>query len=259
MRDGCQSEGQDAIEERIEKIFPDPDSTCVDDSPCGRYVLEMTRFAAAPPELTQTTIIKKDLGRMLCRGVVREKESGKPLARVVREAASLRWAWVDHSNGNSYLLSGQTDGGYTAVNLTTGEIRSHCSASEDPGVSFGWDGICPSLDGDRLAVFGWMLHSETTEAVCVLLDFQKPDALPYPELTKWRFGNAPGRFGESDSGWRDNETFVYLSGDCHRKRDGELFDLLGEELEDASEIGIRIERVILRPGREPEVELVSER
>lgn len=228
------------------------------DSPCGRFTCETTRFSEYPPELSQTTFIKKRGEPGYSRGLVREKETGRTIAEFKRESFLFHPVWVDHPNGNQYLLCTEDAEGYSVVNLTSGMTHRHRPSGGDPGLSLMWCNVYPSPDKTRLAVFDYSFSDSPAGApCCALFDFRSPDSLPYPELARAPCGNYPfelmGADDDRRNGWRDNETFVFLTQFVYRKTDGLPFDMLTEDEPEGNQIGIRVERVILQPGREPAI------
>jgi hypothetical protein len=253
-----QTEDRAAFEAQFEKLFPLPDSFGVVDSPCGRYELEMTRFAEYPPELTQTTFLKKRGEPDCSRDIVREKETGRVIAGSRRIRCSFWSEWVDHPNGDQYLLCAEDAAGYSVVNLTSAKTHQYRPSASDRDSSLLWCHVYPSPDKTRLAVFDARFYDS---AACALLDFRSPDSLPYPELARGPGNNDIEALGLDDDqrkGWRDNETFVYRTQRYYRKTDGSPIDFLVEQESDGRKIGVRAERVILQPGREPKVEFVSD-
>jgi len=56
-----------------------------------------------------------------------------------------------------------------------------------------------------------------------------------------------------DSGWRDNDIFVFLALDYFSRRDGRVTDGLPITEEERNTVGIRVERAPLGSGRKLEV------
>lgn len=254
---------REAFEARFKNMFAVPDSVGVIESPCGRYLIELTTFSEYPSDLARTTFLKKNPGPDYSRGVVREKETGRVIEEIRRNAWDFWTQWIDHPSGDSYLLCAQDIAGYSAINLSSGETRHFCPEGEDLESCLVWRKVALSPDGMRLAVVGSMFFGSPEESRhCVLFDIQSPDSLPYSELARAPCDNSPleSIVAEEDpeNGWRDSETFVYLEQCLYRKSDGLSIDQVTEEELDPAQVGTRIERVTLRPGQEPVVEIVSD-
>ena len=122
----------------------------------------------------------------------------------------------------------------------------------------------PSPDKTRLAIIGCGRLDETAEPQwCVLFDFGAPDSMPFREIARAPIGldwldSDLGREEGGSFGWQDKETFVYPSRHYFRVDGTPVnFETLHEP--DTSRLRVRVERVILKVGQEPKVDVVSER
>ncbi|MHC1782473.1 MAG: hypothetical protein AB9891_06885 [Anaerolineaceae bacterium] len=172
------------------------------------------------------------------RGIVTNIGTGKVVADVKRNYDHFWYTWVQHPNGNEYLLCGEDYQGYSVLNLNTGNYMTYFPEEGYQGVGFCWTDVHPSPDGLVLAVDGcyWACPYEL-----VVFDFRNPENLPYPELA---------RFEALDGcdGWKDNDTFVLRREITIRKSDGVDYDSLSEQEQEILEnestlLGHRIETI----------------
>ena len=196
-------------------------------SPSGLYKLKTSKYGNS-----------QEVCWNYSRGIVSEIVGGKILADVKRNIGHFWHTWVEHPNGNEYLLCGEDYQGYSVVNLTQGTYQIYFPDEGYQGFGFCWAAIYPSPDKLMLAVDGcvWAAPYEI-----VFYDFRQPDNLPYKEL---------GRIGDlNDSeGWLNNDTFVLTRETEIRKSDGVPYKQLSEaeqEILDAdnSLVEYRIEKV----------------
>lgn len=254
---------REAFEARFARMHPVEESAANWDSPCGRYSIEATRFTEIPPELGEITILKKPGGPDYCRIVVREKKSGRELAEIRRNNPNFWSAWVDHPNGSQHLVCAQDIAGYSVVNLTKGETHHYCPPAKELESAFEWVSVHPSPGKTRLAAFGWRWGWPAPSPMeCALYDFSAPDSFPYRELCRGRYERGfcvvPPYISEDENGWIDDETYVYVTQQFYRRRDGKHVYLDLEEVSDAEQIGWRKERVTLRVGQDPEFLVLSD-
>jgi hypothetical protein len=195
-------------------------------SPCGKYQIDINQYRTVPNQW------------VISRGIVIEIDSGKVIADIRRNHIHFWYAWVEHPNGNEYLLCGEDYQGYSILNLTSGKYQTYFPEEAYKGWGFCWIEAYPSPDGLLLAGDGCYWAHPTD---LVIYDFRNPEKLPYPEL---------GRInGTSDcDGWVDNDTFVLNREIKFRKSDGMLYDSLSDEEQDVldknlSLLGTRIETV----------------
>jgi hypothetical protein len=196
-------------------------------SPSGLYKLEISKYGN---------------GQETCwnysRGIVSKIASGEILTDVKRNIGHFWHTWVEHPNGNEYLLCGEDYQGYSVVNLTQGTYQVYFPDEGYQGYGFCWAVVYPSPDKLMLAVDGcfWAAPYEI-----VFYDFRQPDNLPYKEL---------GRVSElNDSeGWLNNETFVLTREIEIRKSDGVPYEELSEAEQeildaDSSLVDYKIEKI----------------
>lgn len=181
-----------------------------DESPCGKYRLEICQYSTEPDAWN------------VSRGIVTRKHDNQLIIDVKRNFGHFWYAWVQHPNQNDYLLCGEDYQGYSVINLTTGKSTVYFPDAGYKGFGFCWTAVDASPDCLILAVDGcyWACPYEV-----VFYDFRNPEQLPLPEL---------GRIGSLDDceGWLDNETFVLTREIEFRKSDGAAYDSLSSEEQD---------------------------
>ena len=140
------------------------------------------------------------------------------LADIKRNYGHFFHSWIQHSNGNEYLICGEDYQGQTVVNLTTGENKVFFPEAGYDGGGFCWAAVWQSPDSTLLAVEGcyWACPYEV-----VFFDFSKPDFLPYKELL---------RVDDLDicEGWLDENTFRMTKEIYVRKADNRPYQELSE-------------------------------
>jgi hypothetical protein len=195
-------------------------------SPSGQYELEIWGYSSGPNTWSYS------------QGIVRRISDHTVIADVKRNYGHFWYAWVEHANGNEYLLCGEDYQGYSIVNLTKETYHVFFPESGHKGFDFCWTAAYPSPDSFVLAVDGcyWACPYEL-----VLYDFRSPEELPYQELARVE--------GLAECvGWLDNETFVLKREVEFRKSDGVPYDDLAEAEQemldnDQSLVGYRSETV----------------
>jgi hypothetical protein len=196
---------------RIEQFFVpenlNPDSGKVDISPSDKFQIEVNRYFTLPNSWQYS------------RGIVTNIASGKVVADIKRNYGQFWHTWLQHPNGNEYLLCGEDYQGYSVLNLSTGKYQAYFPEAGYKGSGFCWAAVYPSPDSLVLAVAGcyWACPYEL-----VLFDFRNPAILPYPELA---------RFEALDGfdGWKDNDTVVLIREVPIRKSDGATYESLSEQ------------------------------
>lgn len=201
-------------------------------SPSGQYKLCVSRYG-----------VPGKVSWEYSRGIVSRVSGGKVIADVKRNYGHFWHTFVDHPDGNEYLLCGEDYQGYSAVNLTEGGYRVYFPEEGHQGAGFCWAAVYPSPDKCVLAVDGcfWACPYEI-----VFYDFRTPDELPYKVL-----GRVSGL--RECEGWLDNDSFALSREVEFRKSDGTPYEQLSEEEQqalddDSSLLDCRIERVqVKRP------------
>jgi hypothetical protein len=97
-------------------------------SPSGRFQLEICRYSTGPKTWNYS------------RGIVTRIADGQTIVDVKRNYGHFWHAWVEHANGNEYLLCGEDYQGYSVINLTAGTSQDFF-----PEAGYGGCGFC--LDG----------------------------------------------------------------------------------------------------------------
>lgn len=165
-------------------------------SPSGRYALE-----------TEELSMGKDTWSY-ARGVVTRVADGATIAEVIRNYGHFWHCWVQHPDGQEYLLCGEDYQGYNVIDLERGENGVYFPTEAYDGHGFCWTQVHPSPDGLVLAVEGcyWACPYEI-----VLYDFRDTSKLPLPELA---------RLEEYHDviGWSDNDTLDYSQGESSAER-----------------------------------------
>lgn len=215
---------------QVEKFFTpenlEPDSGKIDVSPSGKFRIEVSRYFTLPNSWEYS------------RGIVTRVDGGEVISDIKRNYGHFWHTWVQHPNGNEYLLCGEDYQGYSILNLNTGKYQVYFPEEGYKGTGFCWTAVYPSPDGLVLAVDGcyWACSYDL-----VIFDFQNPETMPYPELA---------RFEELDKcdGWIDNDTFVFKHDRAIRKSDGATYESLSEQEQeildnDSTLMGYRSETV----------------
>jgi len=177
----------------------------------GNYALEVKKYYFANPDRAWT------------RGVI--YRNGDPFLHVNRMASDFPFSWVekhlDHRDNHyhDYLLCASTPGGYTNVQLDTGEIRDFVPDDVKRGKEHGFRILEFFPSPDKLSLLLRGDHFEENKKDLVLLDFSDPMNLPYREIRRY-----PDF--ESYSVWRPGGFFdVSLQREV-RVRDGRPYDWL---------------------------------
>jgi hypothetical protein len=152
------------------------------------------------------------------RGMVTRQTDGYIIADVKRNYGHFWHAWIEHPNGNEYLLCGEDYQGYSVINLTRDSYQTYFPEGGYHGGGFCWTAVYPSPDKYVLAVDGCYWGSEYE---IVFYDFRAPDRLPYQELGRTQCITG-------SDGWLDNDTFQIQREITLRKSDGTLYDNLSE-------------------------------
>lgn len=112
------------------------------------------------------------------RGIITKKD--EIIADIKRNYHSFPYCFIEHDNGNDYLVCGEDYQGYTIVNLTTKVKETYMFPNWDKGWGFCWSDI--EGDSNRLFVKGcyWGGNYES-----VIYDFTKPEVLPLLEINRY--------------------------------------------------------------------------
>jgi hypothetical protein len=202
------SEKRKAIERFFVPENKSSDSASLIASPSGHYELEIWRYSTVPNSWNYS------------QGIVRRSSDQKVIADVKRNYGHFWHAWVQHPNGNEYLLCGEDYQGYSIVNLTQEAYQVFFPESGYNGLGFCWTAVYPSPDGLILAVDGcyWACPYEI-----VFFDFSDPTTLPLPEIKRCQDVTDPV------IGWVDNDTFAFTVSYDTRKSDGVKYQDLSDE------------------------------
>ncbi len=202
------------------------DSEKIAVSPSGHYELERCSYVTGPKSWNYS------------RGIVRRVSDHKVIADVKRNFGHFWYAWVEHANGDEYLLCGEDYQGYSVINLTKETCQVFFPEGGYKGFGFCWTAVYPSPDGLVLAVDGcyWASPYEI-----VFFDFSDPGNLPLPEIERCQDVTDPV------IGWVDNNRFAFTISYDVRKSDGTKYqDLLEEEQDLLDEDPLQVEEVTER-------------
>lgn len=112
-------------------------------------------------------------------GAVSDFQNGELLFEIHRNYSSFWHLFVQHPNGNEYLLCGEDYQGYTCINLT--EKKRYDYLPKEAKEGFGWCWISAEFLEKELQVKAegciWAGPYEF-----IYFDFSNPDVLPYKEL-----------------------------------------------------------------------------
>jgi hypothetical protein len=114
-------------------------------------------------------------------GIVYNKKE-EDIFIIYRNYSSFPFRWVEHKNGNEYLLCGEDYQGYVCLNLTQKKKHVYFPESGFKGGGFCWATIGEyNRDNDTIIVEGchWGGQYEVIE-----YDFSKPDEMPYKEISR---------------------------------------------------------------------------
>jgi hypothetical protein len=130
----------------IEPFFSEenrvPDSAEASDSPSGTFRLETCCYSIGREHWEYS------------RGVVKRVADGTIIADVKRNYGIFWHSWVEHADGNDYLLCGEDYQGYSVINLTAGTCKTYFPEEGHKGNGFCWAAAYPSPDTLVLAVEG---------------------------------------------------------------------------------------------------------
>jgi hypothetical protein len=194
------------IESRFKWYRRDRQKTETSVSPSGNFQLAIDTYTTGENTWAYT------------RGRVYRAGGGKAIADVKRNYSHFWYSWIQHSNGNEYLLCGEDYQGQTIINLTRGDTCTYFPESGYEGRGFCWTAAFPSPDSTIVAVDGcyWACPYEI-----VFFDFSDPENLPYKEYLR------VGDLFECD-GWLDNDHFRLIREIQVRKEDGRPYNELSE-------------------------------
>jgi hypothetical protein len=180
-----------------------PDAPDIVVSPSGRYRLEVSEYDAGPGAWTYS------------RGIVTQIDSSVVIAEVKRNYGHFPYVWIDHPDGNEYMLCGEDYQGYTVINLTQGVIQTYMPEEAQTGEGFCWVVMHPAPDGRTLAVEGcfWGAPFEIH-----FFDFSTPAHFPLAEL-----GGSDADYEDNSIGWETPTVFVMTCKYKIRLSDGARF------------------------------------
>jgi hypothetical protein len=114
------------------------------------------------------------------RGIVRRSgASGAVIADVKRNFPSFWHAWINHSNGNEYLLCGEDYQCYNVIELGSGRQSLTVPPEIVGGGGFCWTSVVPSPSKNLIAVEGCVWGGPWE---VLILDFREPLQSPLPEV-----------------------------------------------------------------------------
>lgn len=118
------------------------------------------------------------------RGVITDLKTEEEIFIILRNYGDFWHRWIEHQNGNEYLLCGEDYQGYVTLNLT--ERKKHVYFHEN-GLK-GW-GFCFT----EVKEYDKEFDSSITVEGCywgapfeiVIYDFSDPDTVPYREIDRY--------------------------------------------------------------------------
>lgn len=153
------------------------------------------------------------------QGTIKNSKNDKIVADIKRNFSHFWYSWIEHTNGNEYLLCGEDYQGQTVVNLTKRTVKNYFPEAGFDGHGFCWANAIPSKNSEILAVEGcyWACPYDI-----VFFDFTNPDELPFKELKRIK------DVGEVQ-GWNENNDFILDKEVEIRKSDGKPYNKLTNE------------------------------
>lgn len=162
------------IREKIEDSFKNKYSvygkSIQNESPCGNYKLLITYYKTEKGCWDYT------------KGVVFDK-NGEEIFTIFRNYSSFIYKWVEHQNGNTYLLCGEDYQGYVVLNLTQKIKHVYFPESGFKGCGFCWVNIEDYDEHDStITVEGcyWGFPYEK-----IVYNFSNPDKVPFEEILRY--------------------------------------------------------------------------
>lgn len=160
-----------SVEKSCKKYKESPDAT-VYSSPSGNYELRVTQLQTGEGYWNYT------------KGVVIDTRTKEEVFTVLRNYSSFLYRFIEHQNGNEYLLCGEDYQGYVCLNLTEKKKHVFFPESGFKGWGFCWVDI-KEYDkdyDDNIRVEGcvWGGPFDIVE-----YDFTTPDKVPYKYLNSW--------------------------------------------------------------------------
>lgn len=115
------------------------------------------------------------------QGIITNTETDEVVAEVKRNYGSFPYLFIEHPNGNDYLVCGEDYQGYTVVNLTAKKTSTFIPEGWLKGVGFCWAKYKFNRETQTLIVDGcyWGCPYEV-----VTYDFSNPDQLPFREIDR---------------------------------------------------------------------------
>lgn len=165
-----------------------PDAPPVALSPSGRYRLEVNFY--------QTRLGSWNYSR----GIITRLADEVVIADIKRNLGGFPYTWIDHPDGNEYLLCGEDYQGYTVVDLTHGTIQTYIPPDAEKGHGFCWVVVHPSPNSKTLAVEGCFWGAPYA---VWFFDFSEPARFPLPEL-----GKSDADDEVNAIGWEGSDVFV---------------------------------------------------
>lgn len=151
-------------------------------SPSGEFELEVSRYTFG------------DSGWGYSRGIARRTAAPREVVADIKRNYPGFWhGWVNHSNGNEYLLCGEDYQCYNVIELASGRQSITVPLEIVGGGGFCWTGVVPSPTTNLIAVEGciWAGPGEV-----VILDFREPLRSPLPEVLRVDDRDGDGYFVE---------------------------------------------------------------
>lgn len=138
-------------------------------SPSGNYKICISRYETGKDSWDYT------------KGTIYNKQ-GEEFFVILRNYSDFWYEWIEHKNGNEYLLCGEDYQGYVVLNLTQKIKHTYFPEEGFKGCGFCWIGVKNyNEDSSIIEVEGcyWACPFEI-----VTYDFSDPDTIPLKELSR---------------------------------------------------------------------------
>lgn len=153
------------------------------------------------------------------RGLIKTS-TGELIFDIKRNYSDFWYKFIEHFNGNDYLLCGEDYQGYNILNLTTKQNHKYMTEDADKGFGFCWASVTPSPGNKKIMVDGciWACPYQTK-----IYDFTDPDK-PLVEL----FDDRACFDCVSNSWIADDEFEFYIEKDEDSKDDNQIIEEITE-------------------------------
>jgi hypothetical protein len=133
------------------------------------------------------------------RGLIKTS-AGELIFDIKRNYSDFWYKFIEHFNGNDYLLCGEDYQGYNILNLTTKQNHKYISEDADKGFGFCWTEVIPSPGNKKIMVEGCIWACPYQKKI---YDFTDPDK-PLVELFDDR-----ACFDFQEKSWINDDEFEF--------------------------------------------------